>query len=86
MAGCSPNNISFTPCQAAALRNLNPEQQKKFAASVGLSHALDSFLSSNPQVKQNPIPITNLGFSQSALPTVENMAQLIRPGQLKING
>lgn len=85
MAGCVPNTVSFTPCQAAALRNLNPVQQKEFAKAVGLSHALEAFLEANPISKPNTIPATNLGFP-AILPTVDNMATLIRPGSLKIHG
>lgn len=80
---CVPNTHSFTPCQMTALRAMTSEQQKDFARTVGLSHALNDFQRNNPLDKTNPIPVTNLGFSDAILPTVENMATFIKPGSRK---
>jgi len=80
---CIPDNKAFTPCQMAALRAMTPDQQKDFARAVGLSHALNDFQKNNPLDKTNPIPVTNLGFSGAILPTVENMATIIKPGSRK---
>ena len=76
---CVPNNIAFTPCQMAALRSMSPEQQRKFAEQVGLSHRLSEFqgqLSSSAPLA--PIQSAPVEFNPAY-----GLPSSFRPGQLK---
>ena len=58
---CIPNSHDFTPCQLAQLNLLHTEEaRRKFAASIGLSHALDRLNSQAAKLNSGVQSVANL--------------------------